>query len=83
MGQYHDTLGVAEKATKEEIKKAYRKLAKKYHPDANPGDDSAKEKFIKATEAYEGPLDGRSGPDLNQSAQDYATTESNAEKRFL
>ncbi|MDG1949725.1 MAG: DnaJ domain-containing protein [bacterium] len=50
---YYDILGVAETATKDEIKKAYRKLAVKYHPDKNPGDAEAEEKFKEATEAYE------------------------------
>ena len=50
---YYDILGVAETATKDEIKKAYRNLAVKYHPDKNPGDAEAEEKFKEATEAYE------------------------------
>lgn len=50
---YYQTLGVSKDASKDEIKKAYRKLAVKYHPDKNPGDTAAEEKFKKATEAYE------------------------------
>ena len=46
-------LGVDENATQDEIKKAYRKLAIKFHPDKNPNDKSAEEKFKEATEAYE------------------------------
>ena len=50
---YYDVLGVAKGASAEEIKKAYRKLAIKYHPDKNPDDKSAEEKFKEAAEAYE------------------------------
>jgi molecular chaperone DnaJ len=50
---YYELLGVEKNASEEEIKKAYRKLAVKYHPDKNPGDKSAEEKFREATEAYE------------------------------
>ena len=49
---YYEVLGVSKNATDDELKKAYRKLAKKYHPDANPGDESAAEKFKEASEAY-------------------------------
>lgn len=50
---YYEVLGVAKDATKEDIKRAYRKLAIQYHPDKNPGDKEAEEKFKEATEAYE------------------------------
>ena len=49
---YYEVLGVSKTATDEEIKKAYRKLAKKYHPDMNPGDKDAEKKFKEASEAY-------------------------------
>lgn len=50
---YYETLGLAKGASDSEIKKSYRKLAVKYHPDKNPGDKVAEEKFREATEAYE------------------------------
>ncbi len=49
---YYEVLGVDKSATADEIKKAYRKLAVKYHPDKNPGDKEAEEKFKEAAEAY-------------------------------
>lgn len=50
---YYQTLGIDKKASQEDIKKAYRKLAVKYHPDKNPGNKTAEEKFKSISEAYE------------------------------
>src|SRR5438270_4061771 len=50
---YYSTLGVSKTASEKEIKQAYRKLARKHHPDVNPGDKSAETRFKEINEAYE------------------------------
>src|SRR4051812_42700714 len=50
---YYEVLGVSKGASADEIKKSYRKIAMQYHPDRNPGDKAAEEKFKEAAEAYD------------------------------
>lgn len=67
---YYKVLGIKENATEEEIKKAYRSIAKKYHPDANQGNHAAAERFKAASEAYAviGDLAGRKEYDSRRAA---------------
>src|ERR1700749_2062953 len=53
MNDPYKTLGVAKNASEAEIKKAFRQLAKKHHPDAHPGDDKAKQRFQEISAAYD------------------------------
>ena len=50
---YYEVLGVSKSASADEIKKSYRKIAMQFHPDKNPGDKAAEEKFKEAAEAYD------------------------------
>src|SRR6185436_1374764 len=50
---YYQTLGIKRDAKPEEIKKAYRRLARKHHPDVNPGDKASEERFKQTTEAFD------------------------------
>ena len=50
---FYKALGVSEDASESDIKKAYRKLSRKYHPDLNPGDEQAEKKFKEISEAYD------------------------------
>ena len=63
---YYEVLGLQKGASEDDIKKAYRKLAVKYHPDRNPGDKEAEEKFREATEAYEVLSDDKKRPLYDQ-----------------
>src|SRR5260370_12593660 len=63
---YYETLGVSRKADTEEIRKAYRKLARKYHPDLNPGDKSSEERFKNVQEAYDVLSDAKKRPMYDQ-----------------
>jgi molecular chaperone DnaJ len=63
---YYETLGVDKQASQDEIKKAYRKLARKYHPDLNPGDKTAEHKFKEINEAYEVLGDEKKRADYDQ-----------------
>ncbi len=65
---YYQVLGVDRKAAAADIKKAYRRLARKYHPDLNPGDKSAEAKFKEIQEAYSVLSDAKKGPNTTSSA---------------
>ena len=53
MGDFYQTLGVTKTASQDEIKKAFRKLARQHHPDQNAGDKASEEKFKEVNQAYE------------------------------
>lgn len=52
-GDYYDTLGLTRSASKDEVRRAYKRLSIKFHPDKNPGDDKAHKRFIDIANAYE------------------------------
>jgi curved DNA-binding protein len=72
---YYNILGVNKNATQEEIKKAYRKLARKYHPDLNPNDNEAKKKFQQINEANEVLSDPEKRKKYDQYGQDWKHAE--------
>ena len=78
---YYDVLGVNKSASPEELKSAYRKLAVKYHPDKNPGDKVAEDKFKEASEAY-GVLSDKSKKD-NYDSFGHAAFENGGGKMVL
>lgn len=78
MESYYDVLGVPKTATADEIKKAYRSLAFKYHPDRNPGDKAAEEKFKKITVAYDTLSDPAKKRDYDLGGASYSSSASSS-----
>ncbi|MFC1994451.1 DnaJ C-terminal domain-containing protein [Chloroflexota bacterium] len=72
---FYKVLGMNRNATEKEIKQAYRKLARKYHPDVNPGDISAESKFKEITQAYEVLSDPKKRKDYNQFGENWQYAE--------
>ena len=76
--EYYKILGVPKSATEKEIKSAYRKLARKYHPDVNPGDSKAEAKFQDINEAYEVLSDKESRQQYDQFGANWKNVRSGA-----
>ena len=68
----YDTLGVAKNASQDEIKKAYRKLARQYHPDRNAGDEASEERFKEVQQAYDVLSDAEEGSVIDVVQKGYA-----------
>lgn len=84
MSNYYETLGVAKTATADEIKKAYRTLAFKYHPDRNPGNAEAEEKFKQISAAYDvlGDEAKRRQYDIGYSTDSYSSSQTAGNQQY-
>lgn len=84
MSNYYETLGVAKTATADEIKKAYRTLAFKYHPDRNPGNAEAEEKFKQISAAYDvlGDEAKRRQYDMGYSTDSYSSSHTAGNQQY-
>ncbi len=78
---YYQTLGVTKSSSEKEIKQAYRKLARKHHPDVNPGDKSAEARFKEINEAYEVLGDSRQAEEVRRARRQLAGVRAGAAAR--